>query len=296
MQIDVLTKFILPASLILIMFGMGLSLKIADFIAVMKFPKAVTVGLLGQMLLLPAVAFIIAIIFALPPELAVGMMIISLAPGGATSNMFSYLFKGDVALSITLTAMVGLVAPFTIPFVVAISMEYFSNGGTTIEMPILKTIIQLLIITVIPVIIGMLFLAFLPRIANKIEKVLKWLSLCILFLIIGLIGYQNWDSMGQFYADVGLPTLILNIIVLTLGFHLAKWTALTQKQAITIGFEVGIQNGTLAMVVAGSIIGNSTMMIPAITYSLFMFVTGGIFGWVVTRRLEQVEIANISTS
>lgn len=284
MQIDILTKVILPFSLFLIMFGMGLSLKIADFRAVLKFPKAVGLGLIAQMLMLPSIAFVVAIVFKLPTELAVGLMIIALAPGGATSNMFSYLFKGDVALSITLTAIVGLIAPFSIPLVVSFSMNYFGDGTVSFQMPIIKTIIQLLLITVIPVILGMVVLKFWQVISSKIEKVLKWLSVAFMFLIIALISIKNWDKMGQFYADVGLATLVLNLIVLTLGFYLAKWFSLTRKQSITICFEVGIQNATLAMVVAGTLIGNPTMMIPAITYGLMMFVTGTIFGWVVTQK------------
>jgi len=268
---------------------MGLSLKITDFRAVLKFPKAVGLGLIAQMLMLPSIAFVVAIVFKLPTELAVGLMIIALAPGGATSNMFSYLFKGDVALSITLTAIVGLIAPFSIPLVVAFSMNYFGDGTASFQMPIIKTITQLLLITVIPVILGMVVLKFWPVISSKIEKVLKWLSMVFMFVIIALITIKNWDKMGQFYADVGLATLVLNLIVLTLGFYSAKWFSLTRKQSITIGFEVGIQNGTLAMVVAGTLIGNPTMMIPAITYGLMMFVTGTIFGWVVTQK-DQIQV------
>lgn len=284
MQADVLTKVILPLSLFFIMFGMGLSLKPIDFKAVFKFPKAVAVGVVGQMILLPLAAFIIAIIFEVPPELAVGLMIIALAPGGATSNMFSYLFKGDVALSITLTAIVGLITPFTIPLVVALSMSYFSKGASTFELPLLKTIIQLLIITVVPVVLGMLFLAKWSVLANKIEKILKWFSVIFMFVIIGLITYKNKENLGQFYADVGLATIVLNVFVLVMAYYLAKWSKLSHAQSVTIGFEVGIQNGTLAMVVAGTLIGNTTMMIPAVTYGLLMFLTGTIFGLLIKKK------------
>lgn len=284
MQADLITKVILPLSLVFIMFGMGLSLKAADFKSVFRSPKAMLVGIFGQMLLLPLAAFVLAIAFSLPAELAVGLMIIALAPGGATSNMYSYLFKGDLALSISLTAVVGLITPFTIPFVIYLSMRYFMGEGQGFELPILKTIIQLLAISVVPVIFGMIVLAKWPQFSSKVEGILKWFSVSVMFTIIGLLVFKNSDNMLSFFIDAGLATLALNLSALLVGFILSKSAGLNQKQAITIGFEIGIQNGTLAMVVAGTLIGNSTMMIPALTYGLFMFITGGLFGWLVTVR------------
>lgn len=284
MTADLLTQVILPLALFLIMFGMGLSLRPADFKNVLTSPKAMGVGLIGQMLLLPLVAFFIALAFKLPPEIAVGLMIIALAPGGATSNMFTYLSKGDVSLSISLTAVVSLIAPFSIPIITALSMTYFMGNATEFSLPIVKTIIQLLVITVIPVALGMLVLARWPQIAARIEQVLKWFSVVFLFLIIALIVLKNADNMMNFFMQAGLATLVLNIAVLILGVYLAKWAKLSEAQSTSIGFEVGIQNGTLALVVAGTLIGNSTMMIPAVTYSLLMFITGAAFAMLVTRR------------
>ncbi|MGV6851088.1 MAG: bile acid:sodium symporter family protein [bacterium] len=285
MQADLLTKVILPLSLFLIMFGMGLSLRLTDFRSVLKFPKAILIGISGQMLLLPLAALMIAHIFKLGPELAVGLMIISLAPGGATSNMFSYLFKGDVALSITLTAMVGMITPFSIPFIVDLSMNHFMQDTSQIELPVVKTIIQLLVIAVVPVVLGMLFLNFWSKVAARIEKVLKVFSVIFMFLIIGLIILKNKEHISEFFVQTGSATLLLNIFVLSAGYFIAKWSKLSREQAITIGFEIGIQNGTLALVVAGTLIGNSTMMIPAVTYGLLMFVTGASFGWLVKHSI-----------
>ncbi len=286
MQVDILTSIILPLSLFLIMFGMGLSLKLSNFRSVLQYPKPFLIGFSTQMLILPLVAFIIANVMSMPAELAVGMMIIALAPGGATSNMFSYLYKGDVALSISLTAIVGIITPFTIPIVVGLSMEYFSNGSIEFSMPILKTIIQLLVITVVPVALGMIFLKIFPNLSKKIEPLLKWFSVVFMFVIIGLIIYRNWANVGGYFYQTGLATLLLNIIALALGFYLAKYFSLSKKQRITIGFEVGIQNGTLALVVAGTLIGNPTMMIPAVTYGLLMFLTGALFGWLCNRGYD----------
>jgi len=284
MTADILTQVILPLALFLIMFGMGLSLRPVDFKNVLAAPKAMGVGLIGQMLLLPLVAFLIALAFKLPPEIAVGLMIIALAPGGATSNMFTYLSKGDVSLSISLTAVVSLIAPFSIPIITALSMTYFMGNATEFSLPVVKTIIQLLVITLIPVAFGMLVLAKWPQIAAKIERVLKGFSVFFLFLIIVLIVLKNADNMMSFFMQAGLATLVLNISVLILGVYLAKWAKLSEAQSTSIGFEVGIQNGTLALVVAGTLIGNSTMMIPAVTYSLIMFITGAIFAMLITRR------------
>lgn len=284
MSPDILTKVILPAALFLIMFGMGLSLKVADFKAVARAPKAVSIGLLGQMILLPLIAFAIAVILQLPAEIAVGLMIIALAPGGATSNMFTYLAKGDVSLSISLTALVSLITPFTIPIVAALSMTYFMGSSTEFSLPIVKTIVQLLIITVIPVALGMFVLALWPNIAAKIEQVLKWFAVLFLLLIIALIVLKNANNMASFFAQAGVATLLLNVSVLLLGYQMAKWAKLSHPQAVSIGFEVGIQNGTLALVVAGTLIGNSAMMIPAVTYSLLMFVSGAAFAWWVNRK------------
>ncbi|HHT00388.1 MAG TPA: bile acid:sodium symporter family protein [Thiomicrospira sp.] len=286
MSPDLLTKVILPASLFLIMFGMGLSLKLTDFKQVAQAPKAVTIGVIGQMLLLPLIAFSIAILMQLPPEIAVGLMIIALAPGGATSNMFTYLSKGDVSLSISLTAVISVVTPFTIPIIAALSMSYFMGNSTEFTIPVMKTIIQLLVITIVPVALGMIFFARWPNLAIKIETVLKWFSVVFLILIIALIVLKNKDSMMDFFAQAGLATLILNIAVLVLGYGLAQLARLNHAQSVSIGFEVGIQNGTLALVVAGTLIGNEVMMIPAVTYSLIMFFTGAAFGWWINTRAK----------
>ncbi len=283
MQADVLTKVILPLSLFLIMFGIGISLKVSDFKNIFNYPKAVVIGLTGQLILLPIIAFILALIFKLPAELAVGLIIIALAPGGATSNMFTYLFKGDVSLSVSLTLLTSLVTPFTIPLLASLSMLYFMESSTQFELPIIKTIVQLLVITIIPIALGMFALSRKPVLAKKIENALKWFSIFFLFLIIALIIMKNSANMLSFFAQAGAATLVLNIVVLMLGYQLANWFKLNHKQSTAIGFEVGIQNGTLALVVAGTLIGNSTMMIPAVTYSIIMFLTGAGFGWLINK-------------
>ncbi|MGI9228080.1 MAG: bile acid:sodium symporter family protein [Gammaproteobacteria bacterium] len=284
MQADLLTKVILPVSLFFIMFGMGISLRPLDFKKIVKSPKVVAIGICAQMLLLPLIAFIITIALKLPPEIAVGLIIIALAPGGATSNMFTYLSKGDVSLSITLTAIVSLIAPFSIPILAGLSMDYFMGSNTAFNLPIVKTIVQLLVITVIPVVLGMFVLSRWQSLAKKIEPILKWLSILFLILVIVLIVLKNNANMTSYFSQAGLATLVLNLTALILGYQLSKLGKLSHPQAVTIGFEVGIQNGTLALVVTGTLIGNDVMMIPTVTYSLIMFFSGGLFGWWMNKR------------
>lgn len=294
MQADVLTKIILPLSLFLIMFGIGISLRVADFKNIFNYPKAIVIGLVGQLILLPIVAFVLALVFSLPAELAVGLIIIALAPGGATSNMFTYLFAGDTSLSVSLTLLTSLITPFTIPLLASLSMLYFMDSNTEFELPVIKTIVQLLVITIIPIVLGMFALSRLPVAAKKIENVLKWFSIFFLFLIIALIVMKNSANMASFFAQAGAATLVLNLVVLLLGYQLANRAKLNDKQSTAIGFEVGIQNGTLALVVAGTLIGNNTMMIPAVTYSIIMFFTGAMFGWLINKKNNRKQTEAIT--
>ena len=284
MQADLLTTVILPASLFIIMLGMGLSLRRMDFVRVLTQPKAAVIGLSAQLIALPLIAFLIATVFKLAPELAVGLMIISFAPGGATSNMFTNLAKGDVALSISLTAVVSLVTPFTLPVFTLLAINHFIGPAEAFELPLLKTILQLLLITVIPVLIGMFVLAKWQGTANKAEPVIRVFSVIFLFLIIVAIILKNKSQVVGFFMQAGAATLALNILVLGLGYYLAKFFKLLQAQAVSITYEVGIQNGTLALFVAGTLIGNNTMMVPAVTYSILMFITGFAWGYILKKR------------
>ena len=204
--------------------------------------------------------------------------------------MFTNLAKGDVALSISLTAIVSLITPFTIPLLTLIAMNYFIGSAQEFELSILKTIIQLLVITVIPVIIGMFMLSKWQKAANKIEPIIKVFSVVFLLFIILAIILKNKAQMLDFFMQTGAATLTLNILVLWLGYFLAKFFKLSQPQSISIGYEVGIQNGTLALLVAGTLIGNTTMMIPAVTYSIFMFITGFAFGLLLKKQRNKRAI------
>jgi len=259
------------------MFGMGLTLRVVDFTQILKKPKAALIGISAQLLALPLLALVIAIVFKLPPELAVGLMIISFAPGGTTSNLFTHLSHGDVALSISLTAVVSLITPFTIPLFLLMAMQFFLGAESIVEIPFLKTMMQLLLVTVLPVFIGMVVLSKWQRTAERADPIVRLLSIVFLFFIVVAIIIKHRDEMVGFFMQTGAATLTLNILALGLGYFLAKLFKLPQKQTISIGYEVGIQNAPLALIIAGTIIGNSIMMIPAITYGLLMLVTGFIF-------------------
>ena len=290
MQTDVLTQIVLPLSLFIIMLGMGLALKLEDFSRVFKEPKAISIGIVCQMALLPFIGYLILVIFGLKQELAIGLMILTFCPGGPTSNMISYLSRGDVALSISLTAVISVITPFSIPILTAFTMSLLSDEVQRFEIPVLKTIIQLLVITIVPVSIGMLIHNKFPRFSAKAESPIKVFSIVFLFIIIAGLVLKNRDDMGTFFIQTGAATLALNVIALATGYGIALLAKLEKKQAITTGIEVGIQNGTIALLVSGTILGNSIMTIPAVTYSLLMFVTGAVFGCLVNRVKKAQQI------
>ncbi|WOC28412.1 bile acid:sodium symporter family protein [Pseudoalteromonas sp. N1230-9] len=277
MQIDIMTKIVLPLALFIIMFGMGLGLKKKDFGALFISPKALTIGLSCQLLLLPAVAFLLAISLNLPPELAIGLILVACCPGGVTSNLYTYLFKGDVALSISLTTLATFISPFTLPLILHFAMEQFSVPGHEFQLPIIKTISQMLIITVLPVSLGMLFNHYNSLISLKIEPIIRRFSSIFLVIIVLAIIYKNAEQMLGFFAASGIATFTLNISTLLLGLFFAKLSGLSHKQQMSIAVEVGLQNGTLAILIASSLIKNSVMAIPGATYSILMFITGYVF-------------------
>lgn len=284
MQQTFLARVVLPAALFLIMLGMGLALTTGDFKRVLKFPKAVVVGIVCQMIMLPLVGFaVVKLIPMATPALAVGLVVLTLCPGGTTSNMLTYLAKGDVALSITLTAIVSMVSPFTIPLITRLAMENLMGSSQAVQMPIVKTIIVLLVITVIPVGVGMLVRYKWPAFATKADKPVKVISVVFLAAIIAGLIKQNSAALPGYFAQVGAATLVLNVTTMVLGFLAARAARLPHNQQVTVGMEVGIQNGTTALLVTGTLLGNLDMTIAPAIYSLIMFVTGGIFGVVVNR-------------
>ncbi|KJZ15389.1 bile acid:sodium symporter [Marinomonas sp. S3726] len=294
MKADLLIQVVLPAALFIIMLGMGLSLKPLDFKLVIAKPKAALLGVLAQMLMLPILAYLIILSLNIEGPLAVGLMILALCPGGTTSNLYTYLAKGDVALSVTLTSVVSLIAPFSVPFILLIFMDLLLGAGEQVNLPIVKTIIQLLVITVLPICLGMLIFRFKPGFAISAEKFVKIFSVAFLLLIVAGIVAKNINHMGSYFAQMGLATLLLNVVCMLLGFTLARLAKLNLAQQKSIAIEVGFQNGTLAIVIALTLLQNTEMAIAATCYSLLMFVTGAVFTLILGRfnGAEAPELAN----
>lgn len=286
MEANFLTDIFLPLALFIIMLGMGLSLTPEDFKRVVIYPKAVIIGLVAQLIMLPIIGFAIASLSPLAPELAVGVMILAACPGGPTSNMVTFLAGGDVALSVTLTAISSLITVFTIPLVVNFSMQTFLGQGTTLQLPFLNTVLQIAVITLVPVAIGMVANKYAPAIAAKADKPVKWLSLFFLAVVITGVLLRERENFISYVIDVGWVTLVLNLVTMALGFGIATLTQLGEKRATAITVEVGIQNGTLAIAIASSetLLNTPTMAIPAAIYSLLMFVTGAGFAWWANSR------------
>lgn len=276
MQSSVLTELFLPFSLAVIMFGMGLSLRIEDFKRILIYPKAVGIGLLNQLIFLPIIAFGIANLFELPAELAVGLMILAVCPGGATSNLITHLAKGDAALSITLTAFSSVITVFTIPFLVNYSIGYFIPGGEVQQLEVVGTVVSVLVITIIPVALGMLVFAKVPKLASKLDLPFRRISAIFFVIIVVAAVLKEKENLVRYFVEAGPAALALNVATLGLSFGLAKLVKLPFRQGLTIAIESGIQNGTLGITIAATLLMNSVMTIPSAIYSLIMFGTAAL--------------------
>jgi BASS family bile acid:Na+ symporter len=266
---------VLALALIFTMWGMGLALVIEDFKRVLKFPKAIFIGLLNQLVLLPLIAFGILYFIPASPEIAIGIVILSACPGGPTSNLMSMLAKADVALSVTLTAITSIITIFTIPFIVNIGLEQFTGAGSIVQLNVPKTIGTMLIIVIIPMVVGMVIRRYSSHFAKKMDRPVRIVSVALLALIIVGIIIQERTNIINYFANAGLLALLLNVCTMTAGFATAKLLKLDRKQATTISLESGIQNATMALAVAGTLLGNVAYGIAPAVYGLLMYVTGG---------------------
>ena len=288
MQASLLTTLLLPLALGAIMFGLGLGLTGEDFRRVARYPRAVLVGLGLQTLLLPWVAFGLALGFGLSPELAVGLMLLAASPGGATANIYSHLARGDVALNITLTAINSLLCLLTLPLILNLSLEYFLGTGQYVPPPT-KKVIEVAVIIVLPVLLGMLVRAQAPGFAARAEKPLRLLALLVLALLIVAAVIKEWQTLTASLAAVGLACLLFNLISMAVGYAAPLALRLPRRQATAIAMEIGIHNGTLAIFIALNVLGNATMAVPAAIYSLIMFLTAAAFAWWLTRAPATTE-------
>ena len=285
MEDGIVAKVLLPLALGVIMLGLGLGLTLDDFKRVARVPKAVIVGLFCQMVILPAACFGIALAFALPPELAVGLMLLAASPGGATANLYSHLAHGDVALNITLTAVNSLLSLFTLPLIVNFALAQFMGEERAIPLQFGK-VVQVFAIVLGPVSIGMLVRAKRRAFALRMERPVRILSAVLLAAIVVAALVKQADELAAAFASVGLAALTFNVVSMGVGYGVPKLLRLPESQAIAIGMEIGIHNGTLAIALALSpqILNNPTMSIPPAIYSIIMFFTAALFGWLVSRR------------
>ncbi|MDP2746856.1 bile acid:sodium symporter family protein [Pseudomonas sp.] len=280
MTADPLLTLFLPIALGIIMLGLGLSLTLADFARVVKFPKPVLIGLGCQLLLLPLVCFFLAKAFGLAPALAVGLMLLAASPGGTTANLYSHLAHGDVALNITLTAVNSVIAVLTMPLIVNLSLAYFMEGDQALPLQFTK-VVQVFVIVLGPVAIGIWIRSRFPGFAARMEKPVKIISALFLLIIIILAVVKDWQTFVDYAPLVGGAALAFNLISLAVGYWVPRLCKLSLRQSIAIGMEIGIHNGTLAIALALSpmLLNNATMSIPAAIYSIIMFFTAAAFGW-----------------
>jgi BASS family bile acid:Na+ symporter len=288
METNYLTVVLLPLAISIIMMGLGLTLTPDDFRRVVVYPKAVLIGLICQMLILPLICFLIAKSFGLSPELAVGLMLLSAVPGGATANLYSHLAKGDVALNVTLTAVNSVLALFTLPFIINFAISYFMQSDQVVPMQFSK-VIDVCVIVLIPVSIGMLIRSKFPAFTLKLDKPVKILSALFLVLIIVMAVLKEKNNIVRYFEEVGLAALTFNLLSMATGYFVPLLFRIGKKQAVAIGMEIGIHNGTLAIYIALTVIGNSSMSIPPAIYSLIMFFTAAAFGFIVNSKNKTAE-------
>ena len=272
----IVTDIVLPISLAFIMFSLGLGLTVADFARVVKAPRDFIIGASAQIFLLPAIAFLLVTLFDVPPELALGVMIIAAAPGGVTSNILTAFARGDVALSISLTAVISLLSIITIPIIVVFAHNHLM-GDYPGSISIIGTALSIFLIVTVPVLLGLLTRRFANNFVTRFVSKANALSSVLFILILGGAIFQERSNIMNYFAQAGLITLTLNITMMVLAYVIARLFASGKNQRIAISIECGLQNGTLAIAVSTLLFGGGLTTIPAATYSLIMFGTALLF-------------------
>ena len=292
----VLVSVLLPVALGIVMFGLGLSLTVADFVRIRRKPRAVIVALVCQLALLPLVCFGIVLLFDLTPLLAVGMLLLAASPGGTTANLFSHLFRGDVALNITLTAVNSLIAIATLPAIITLGLRHFEPtvGGEDVTLPLTK-VLEVVAIVLVPVVLGMLVRRKFPELAARADRPVRILSAVVLAAVIAGAILSERDNIGEYLADVGLAALLFCAVSLAVGYFVPRAFGADRRQATACAMEIGIHNSTLAITVAISVLDSVDLAIPAAVYSIVMFPAAALAGWLISRRRAAVNPADAST-
>jgi BASS family bile acid:Na+ symporter len=284
---SVLTSVLLPVALAIVMFGLGLSLTVADFARIRRHPRAVVVALACQLVLLPVICFGLVVLLDLPPILAVGMLLLAASPGGTTANLYSHLFRGDIALNITLTAVNSVIAILSLPVILNLALGHFdpSVGGEDVSLPFTK-VLEVFAIVLVPVALGMLVRRRAPDVAARSDRPVRILSVVVLVaVIVGAIVSER-ENIVDYVTDVGVAALLFCVLSLAIGYAVPRAAGVNRAQAIASAMEIGIHNSTLAITIAISVLDSVDLAIPAAVYSVVMFPAAAVAGWLVGRRHE----------
>jgi bile acid:Na+ symporter, BASS family len=292
MQESVLSNVVLPLAIVIIMVTLGMTLSLADFKRVLTQPKQVTVGLLCQLVLLPALGFAVASTFSLAPVYAISIVLLAASPGGATSNLIVHAADGDRALSITLTAISNMLAWLTIPFLLGVAYPMFGSGTLDITFPVTDTMIQVAALTVIPVLVGMGIRRWNTEFAENSKRFSRIFATVFLFLVILALVIQNWDVIVNDGPRFAPAFIVLNVAALAVGYFAARLSGINQVQTATIAIETGIQNSTVAITVALTILNNNEMAVVPGLYAIWMYVTGfALAFWLARNTANTVQKA-----
>lgn len=277
----------IPAALITVMLGMGLSLTIGDLKRVVVYPRAVSVGLFGQLICLPLLAFVLALILAPNPAVAAGAILLAACPGGVTSNAYTFAARADVALSVTLTIIESAITIFTIPLFAFLALSFFMSQGSAPDVPAGEMIRQLAMITVIPIACGMLLRAFRPDLALRLVEGLRKVTVYVLIVLIAAAAISSWREVLGNFVQAGLLVAALNLLSMAMGYGLARAAGLPGSQQVTLVYEVGVQNISLALLVTLTLLEDPTLAITSLLYAVIMPVTALAFLRVAPRLIRQ---------
>lgn len=278
-----LTTIGLPVALGIIMFGLGLTLTLADFARIARHPKAVVIALLCQLLVLPAICFGLVLAFQLPPALAVGMMLLAASPGGTTANLYSHLFGGDVALNISLTAVNSVISVFTLPLIVNLSLAYFMASDESLGIQLLEAL-KVFAIVLLPVALGMLVRRWKPSFATAMNTPVRIGSMVILAIVVVGSIISNREILAENIGRLALITIVFCLISLTIGYFVPRLLRVSTAQSIASSFEIGIHNATLSIVIAQTVLGSVDLSLPAAVYGVLMFFVAAGFGLLIRAR------------
>lgn len=279
---EIVTK-IAPISLALIMLGLGLGLTGRDFLRVLNNPKDFIVGFICQLILLPVVAYIIVLIMDLPIEIALGIMIIAAAPGGVTTNVMTKFANGDVALSISLTAIISLISILTVPFIIFKSADLLGTPAISSNLTMTGIALKMALVVTVPVILGMIIRKFAVNFVTSNIRIIEKITIILFLIVFAAILVEEKDNILNYFKQAGIAALTLNVVMIVLSYYIAKMFASGVKQRKCISIECGLQNGTLAIFVATQIFSDITYIIPTAAYALIMYLTGFILIFILRR-------------